>query len=82
MRSERRGDARRVQARNEDAGVPGEGVFVLRLWTGPDDELVGRVQWSTGADAYDASVRGEASVIMREIAVFVRRVCSEIRWAE
>jgi hypothetical protein len=78
MRPERSADIRRGQA-HDDAGVPGEGVLVLRLWTGPDDELVGRVQWSTGAEAYDASVRGQVSVIMREIGVFVRRVCSEIR---
>ena len=50
--------------------IPAGGVFVLRVWTGPDGELMGRAQWSTARGDTHSAVLSRTSAILDELRTF------------
>ncbi len=56
--------------RRRRVATPAGGVFVLRVWTGPDGELMGRAQWSTARGDTHAAVLGRSAAILAELQAF------------
>jgi hypothetical protein len=64
-----------------DDGLSVGGVFVLRAWLGPDNEIVGRMQWSVEDNEEHAYAAG-TNAIIRALHDFLHLVEADERQAD